>query len=96
MSEQEKEKLIKNYLPSIQAIIDEYKAQGKELTMDEAKQIREQIKKDMESGHIDAMETILSEEALEKVVAGIGPAPTQRPTLTPTPTATTYQYDPRP
>lgn len=97
MSDQEKAKLIENYLPSIQSIMDEYKAQGKMLTTEEAEGIREQIRKDMESGHIDAMENVLSEDALDEVIAGIAPAPTKTdPVPTPTPTGTVYQYDPRP
>ena len=69
MSEQEK-KILEEHLPSVQAIIDAYREQGKELSEEAAEEIREQIRKDMEAGHIDAMENVLGEDLLTKVAGG--------------------------
>ena len=70
MSDQEKARIVEERLPSIQAIFDAYKAQGKALTQEEAEQIRQQIRADMTSGHIDAMENLLSDKLLDKVSGG--------------------------
>ncbi len=67
-------------VPSIQSIIKEYKKQGKELTEKEAESIREQIKKDMASGRLDARNDF-EEESLGRVYGGSGgcPIPTSFP-----------------
>ena len=90
MSEQEKERIIEAHLPSIQAILDEYRAQGRELTAAEAEAIREQLRQDLAAGHIDARDDILGDDALEKIAGGSGGnAPPTRifreSTSTPTP-----------
>ena len=80
MSENEKAKRIEALLPSLEAILDEYRAQGRELTVEEAEAIREQMRQDMAAGHIDAMENVLGEDALDKVAGGCaGPTPTEKP-----------------
>ncbi len=95
MSEQEKNKLIEEHLPSLESIIDEYKAQGKALTTEEAEAVREQLRKDLASGHIEAMESELGDNLLDKIAGGAGGncEPTGRPTPTPTPGP--YTYGPR-
>ena len=63
-------------IPSVESIMEEYKKQGKTLTVEEAKKVREEIQKDLESGHIDARgEIFLSDEAVEKVAGGTGGSP---------------------
>ena len=63
-------------IPSVESIMEEYKKQGKTLTVEEAKKVREEIQKDLESGHIDARgEILLSDEPLEKVAGGFGGSP---------------------
>ena len=63
-------------IPSVESIMEEYKKQGKTLTVEEAKKVREEIQKDLESGHIDARgEIFLSDETVEKVAGGIGGCP---------------------
>ena len=85
MSEQEKNRILEENLPSIETIIAEYKKQGKELTESEAGQIRDRIKEDIGAGHLDAMENLISDDNLEAVAGGrvgcIGGVPT--PTKTP-------------
>ncbi len=69
-------------IPSVESIMEEYKKQGKTLTVEEAKKVREEIQKDLESGHIDARgEIFLSDETVEKVAGGTGgcPIPTMHP-----------------
>ena len=97
MSEQEKAKRIEEHLPSLESIIDEYRAQGKTLTAEEAEAVREQLRKDLASGHIEAMESVLGDNLLDKIVGGAGGNcwPTGVPTPTPTPTPTYYEYGPR-
>ena len=91
MSEREKADRIEALLPSLSAIQAEYRAQGRELTVAEAEAIRDQIRKDMTAGHIDARDDILRDNALEKVSGGAGgnAPPTRIPFtgLTPTPTS---------
>ena len=80
MSEQEKERIIEAHLPSIQAIRDEYRTQGRALTAAEAEAIRAQLRQDLAAGHVDAMENILGDDALDKVTGGCpGPTPTKKP-----------------
>ncbi len=84
MSKQEKAKFIEKHLPSIENIIDEYKTQGKTLTTAEAEVVRDQLRRDLASGHIDAMENVLGDDVLEKVAGGGGcqggvPTPTATP-----------------
>ncbi|MCR4720262.1 MAG: hypothetical protein K5655_00875 [Lachnospiraceae bacterium] len=56
--------------------------QGKALTEAEAEQIRTRIKEDMKEGHLDAMENLINDDALEAVAGGCwGGVPT--PTMTP-------------
>ena len=99
MSEQEKAKLIEEHLPSLESIIDEYRAQGKALTTEEAEAVREQLRKDLASGHLDAMENVLGDDVLDKIAGGaaINCVPTGgwMPTPTPTPTPGPYTYGPR-
>ena len=97
MSEQEKAKRIEEHLPSLESIIDEYRAQGKTLTAEEAEAVREQLRKDLASGHIEAMESVLGDNLLDKIVGGAGGNcwPTGVPTPTPTPTPGPYTYGPR-
>ncbi len=64
-------------LPSAESIIAEYKKQGKQITRKEALSLLEQIKKDVSSGHLDAMENLVDENKLEGVSAGIAPFPTR-------------------
>nr|MCR4720260.1 hypothetical protein [Lachnospiraceae bacterium] len=65
MSEQEKNRILEENLPSTEAIIAEYKKQGRELTESEAGQIRNRIK----------------EDSLDTVVGGVGGSaiPTRSP-----------------
>ena len=70
MSEKEKAKRIEEHLPTVEAIIDEYRAQGRELTGQEAEQIREQLRLGLIAGHVDAMENVLGDDALNAVVGG--------------------------
>lgn len=79
MSEQEKAKLVEEYLPTVKAVIDEYRAQGKDLTRQEAEKIRERLRADLTAGHVDAMEYVLGDDALDTVAGGIGPKPTAPP-----------------
>ena len=65
----------KGKTPSITAIMEEYKKQGKTLTTEEAENIRKQIQKDLESGHIDARDDIMFIDALDNVVGGVGGSP---------------------
>ena len=88
MSETEKAKRIETLLPSLSAIREEYRAQGRELTEAEAEAIRQQIREGLASGHLDAMETILGDDALDRAVGGLG-APTPTIPIAPTPTPTT-------
>lgn len=83
MSEQEKAKRIEEHLPAVEVIIDEYRTQGRELTRAAAEQIRERLRADLTAGHVDAMENVLGDNALDAVAGGgcIGGAPT--PTATP-------------
>ncbi len=81
MSEQEKNRILEENLPSIETIIAEYKKQGKELNESEAEQIRDRIKEDLGAGHLDAMENLISDDNLEAVAGGgrpgcIGGVPT--------------------
>lgn len=80
MSEKEKAKVIEEHLPKVQSIIDEYRKQGRTLTVEEAEKVREQIREGLKTGHLDAMEnmgTVLGENALDQVAGGgIGPTPT--------------------
>ena len=63
-------------IPSVESIMEEYKKQGKTLTVEEAKKVREEIQKDLESGHIDARgEFFLSDETVEIVAGGYGGSP---------------------
>ena len=63
-------------IPSVESIMEEYKKLGKTLTVEEAKKVREEIQKDLESGHIDARgEIFLSDETVEKVAGGTGGSP---------------------
>ena len=80
MSETDKKRIIEEHLPSLQTILEEYKAQGRALTKAEAKAVREQLREAMAAGHVDAMENILGEDALDKVRGGglVG-----TPTMTP-------------
>ncbi len=75
----EKSKFIEEHLPSLQSIIEEYQAQGKLLTAKEAEQIREEIRKDMTSEHIN----VIGDDILEMVVGGAGgsPVPTGSPVI---------------
>ena len=83
MSEQEKTKRIEEHLPTVDAVIDEYRAQGKELTRQAAEKVRERLRADLAAGHVDAMENVLGDDALDAVAGGgcRGGAPT--PTATP-------------
>ena len=93
----EKNRIIENHLPSIQSIIEEYQAQGKTLTLKEAEQIREEIRKDMTPEDIDAMENILEDDVLEQIAGGAGgsPIPTACP-VSITPEASLPKLDIRP
>ncbi len=75
----------KGKAPSITAIMEEYKKQGKTLTTEEAENIRKQIQKDLESGHIDARDDIMFIDELDNIVGGIGgsPIPTLRDSAKP-------------
>ena len=85
MSKKEKAKVIEEHLPSIQSIIDEYKEQGQALTAEEANEIREQIREGLSTGHLDAMETVLGDDALDKAAGGLGqPTPTLQGIVKPT------------
>lgn len=97
MSESEKAERIEALLPSLEAILDEYRAQGRELTTEEAEAIREQVRQDMAAGHIDARDDILRDEVLEKVAGGGGgnAPPTRIPYVPPTPTPTCLSYGKR-
>ena len=75
MSEQEKAKRIEEHLPSVEAIIDEYRTQGRELTRAAAEKIRERLRADLTAGHVDAMENVLGDNVLEKIAGGVGGAP---------------------
>ena len=85
MSEQEKNRILEENLPSIETIIAEYKKQGKELNESEAEQIRDRIKEDLGAGHLDAMENLISDDNLEAVAGGFSgcwggcPPPTKTP-----------------
>jgi F0F1-type ATP synthase membrane subunit b/b' len=79
MSEQEKNKLVEEHLPSLESIIDEYKAQGKTLTAEEAEAVREQLRADLVAGHVDAMENVLGDNLLDAVAGGIASFPSRGP-----------------
>ena len=80
MSESEMMQRIEALLPSLSAIREGYRRQGRELTEAEAAAIREQMRLDMAAGHIDAMENLLRDEVLEKVAGGsLSPTPTEKP-----------------
>ena len=83
MSEQEKAKRVEEHLPTVETVIDEYRAQGRELTRQEAEKVRERLRADLAAGHVDAMENLLGDDALDAVAGGgcIGGVPT--PTATP-------------
>ena len=96
MSEQEKERIIEAHLPSIQAILDEYRAQGKALTAAEAEAIRERLRQDLAAGHLDARDDILGDDALEKIAGGAGGnAPPTRIFMESTSTSTSLPYNMR-
>ena len=82
MSEQEKTKRIEEHLPTVKAVIDEYRAQGRELTEAEAEKIRERLRTDLAVGHVDARDDVLGDDVLDNVAGGggCGPAPTRHPT----------------
>ena len=85
MSKKEKAKVIEEHLPSIQSIIDEYKEQGQALTAEEANEIREQIREGLATGHLDAMENVLGDNALDQAAGGgMSPTPTMFGTGGPT------------
>ena len=96
MSEQEKAKLIEDHLPTVEEVIDEYRAQGKELTRQEAEKICERLRADLAAGHVDAMENVLGDDVLEKIAGGaVVPLPTlPHPLTTPTPIPTYYPRRP--
>ncbi len=71
MIEQEKAKRIEEHLPSVEAIIDECRAQGRELTRAAAEQIRERLRADLTAGHVDARHDAL-DDVLEGVAGGGG------------------------
>ena len=75
MTEQEKGKIIEEHLPDVDSIMEEYQKQGKTLSREEAENIRETIRCDMEAGHIDAREDFVGDELMEKVAGGAGGAP---------------------
>ncbi len=79
----EKSNIVEEHLPSLQSIKEEYQAQGKTLTDQEAEQIRGEIRKDMMSGDIN----LLREDILETVAGGFGgcPPPTRIACSTTTP-----------
>lgn len=82
MSEQERTKRIEEHLPTVKAVIDEYRAQGRELTEAEAEKIRERLRADLAVGHVDARDDVLGDDVLDNVAGGGGggPAPTRPPT----------------
>ena len=84
MSEQEKNRILEENLPSTEAIIAEYKKQGKELTESEAEQVRNRIKEDMKADHSDAMKDRVSDDTLESIAGGTGGSPvaTGNPVIT--------------
>ncbi|MCR5399097.1 MAG: hypothetical protein K6E68_06115 [Lachnospiraceae bacterium] len=86
----EKSKIVEEHLPSLQSIKEEYQAQGKTLTDQEAEQIREEIRKDMMSGDIN----LLREDILETAAGGAGgcPNPTSMAGFTTTPVIQTKLY----
>jgi len=97
MSEQEKNKILEQNLPSTETIIAEFKMQGKALTEAEAEQIRTRIKEDMKEGHLDAMENLINDDALDAVAGGRAgcwggvPTPTKTPpAIVPSPSEQTY------
>ncbi|MBO4341288.1 MAG: hypothetical protein J5835_07675 [Bacteroidales bacterium] len=95
MSEQEKAKLIEDHLPTVEEVIDEYRAQGKELTRQEAEKICERLRADLAAGRVDAMENVLGDDVLEKIAGGaLVPSPTLPHTRTPTPIPTYYPRRP--
>ncbi len=59
----------------MKAVIDEYRAQGRELTEAEAEKIREQLRQAIAQGHMDARDDVLGDDVLEKIAAGAGGAP---------------------
>lgn len=75
MSEQEKAKRIEEHLPAVEAIIDEYRAQGQELTRAAAEKIRERLRADLTAGHVDARDDALDDDVLKKIAGGAGGAP---------------------
>jgi len=81
MSEQEKNRILEENLPSTETIIAEYKKQGRELTESEAEQIRNRIKEDMKADHSDAMKDRVSDDTLESIAGGTGGSP--KPTSIP-------------
>ena len=95
MSEGEKAKRVEALLPSLSAIREAYRQQGRALTEAEAEAIREQMRQDMAAGHIDARDEILGDSALEKVAGGGGgnaqPTRIPLPLSTPTPTYLSYK-----
>ena len=62
---------IEQALPSVQSIIEEYKKQGKDLTVEEAEGIRETIRKNLERRYIKAKDADLGDEELEDMAAGV-------------------------
>ena len=73
MSKQEKAKRIEEHLPSVEAIIEEYRAQGRELTRAAAEKIRERLRADLSAGHVDARDDVLGDDVLAAVAGGIAP-----------------------
>lgn len=75
MSEQEKAKVIEERLPTVEAVIDEYRTQGKELSRQEAEKTREQLRAALAAGHVDARDDGLSDDVLDNVAGGAGGVP---------------------
>ena len=75
MIEQEKAKRIEEHLPAVEAVIDEYRTQGRELTRQEAEKIRERLRAALAAGHVDARDDALGDDVLAKIAGGVGGAP---------------------
>ena len=69
MTEDVKKKAMEQ-MPTASSIREEYQKQGRNRSDGEANQIMDQIRGDMEAGHLDAMENLIMDETLENVAGG--------------------------